>query len=345
MHAGTPHRRGSTFAGIIAVAVLTATAITGCSSSKAAPTITSNADGTPNLSGQTIRIAVGSAPDIADTKIQLMTQILQQWGAKTKIINQTGDPAGVRVVLAGDADLGAFSVSGAINSGLKAFGPAQPRLDYDFIGAPDLKSINDLPGKVYGTSNIHGLEALMFADLLQRNNIPADKVKVTVAGGASVRVSAMLTHHIDATFVHADNVAKLTKAGFNVLEQMSQSSSDIADSLLAASPHWYSSHPDVAAAVDQAWIKAAQIFNTDENQWVKAALAYAGGTEADAKSLYESLKSANTFPASKDAFSAEAAQKQEDLAKKVGAITTSPPLSQWFDITAWNKATAAMKLT
>jgi ABC-type nitrate/sulfonate/bicarbonate transport system substrate-binding protein len=174
---------------VIATVAIAAGLLAACSSSKtAAPAaLKSNADGTPNLTGQTIRIAVGAAPDIADTRVELISQILQSWGAKTKIINQTGDPAGVRVVLAGDADLGSFAVTGAINSGLKVFGPSEPRLDYHFIGAPSLKSINDLPGKIYGTSNVHGLEALMFADLLKKNNIDSSKVKVTVSGGASAR--------------------------------------------------------------------------------------------------------------------------------------------------------------
>ncbi|MGX7677492.1 ABC transporter substrate-binding protein [Jatrophihabitans sp. DSM 45814] len=349
MHGIKPHIRGAKRLGGAVVAAAAAVSLlaacSGSSTSAAPAAAKTNADGTPNLTGQSIRIAVGAAPEQQDSRIALMATILDGWGAKTKIINQTGDPAGVRVVLAGDADLGSFAVSGAINSGLKIFGPSQPRLDYHFIGAPSLKSINDLPGKIYGTSNIHGVEALMFADLLKKNNIQPSQVKVTVAGGASVRVGAMLTHHIDATFVHVGDVPKLTSAGFNDLAKMSDAAPELADSYLSASPKWYSSHPDLAVAVDEAWIKAAQIFNTDEAQWVKASVAYGGGTEKEAQDLYTQLKSANTFPAEKDVFSTASAQQQEDLAKEVGAITTAPPLSQWFDITSWDKATAALNLS
>ena len=150
-----------------------------------------------------------------------MAEVLQGWGANVQIINQTGDPAAIRVILAGDADIGSIAVSSAINSGLTIFGPSQPRLDYHFIGAPSVKSISQLPGHIYGTSNTHGVEALMFADLLDKNHIPASKVQVTLAGGASVRVSAMLTHHIDATFVHESDMGPLVKAGFTDLATMS----------------------------------------------------------------------------------------------------------------------------
>jgi hypothetical protein len=111
----------------------------------------------PNLTGQTIRITVGAAPDPGDTKVQLISDILQKWGATTPIINQTGEPAAIRVLLAGQADIGSIAVSTAINSGLMIFGPSQPRLEYHFIGAPAIKTIADLPGHTYGTSNVHGL--------------------------------------------------------------------------------------------------------------------------------------------------------------------------------------------
>ncbi len=298
----------------------------------------------PNLSGQTIRITVGAAPDPGDTKVQLVADILQKWGATTSIINQTGDPAAIRVLLAGQADIGSIAVLSAINSVLMIFGPSQPRLEYHFIGAASIKSMADLPGHTYGTSNVHGLEALMFADLLVKNNIDPSKVNVTIAGGASVRVAAMLAGHIDATFVHADAVAKLTAAGFNDLAKMSDVAPELADSFLGASSAWVQAHPDLAAAVDEAWILAAQTFNTDKATWVAAAVKYGGGTAADAGTLYDTLLAANTFPASKSAFSAASASAQEALAVKVGAITSNPDLTKWFTETAWDQAVTALNL-
>lgn len=304
-----------------------------------------SANGTPNLKGITIRIAVGSTPSLEDTKVELMAQVLQSWGATAKIINQTGDPAAIRVILAGDADVGSIAVSSAINSGLTIFGPSQPRLDYHFMGAPSLKSATALPGHVYGTSNTHGLEALMFADLMAKYRIPESKVRVTLAGGSSVRVSAMLTHHIDATFVHESDIGPLLKAGFTDLATMSSAAPDLADSFIGGSPAWVQSHPALAVAVDEAWIKAAQIFNDDKSQWVAAAVKYAGGSTADAASTYDALKTVNTFPVSASAFSESSAVAQEKLAKQVDAITSAPPASQWLDTKAWTTAVSDMHIS
>jgi ABC-type nitrate/sulfonate/bicarbonate transport system substrate-binding protein len=322
--------------------------LVGCSTTSASTTAgpTISKSGIPNLKGQTIRIAIGSAPDPADTKVYLMTQVLQSWGAKTEIINQTGDPEAVRVIIAGQADVGAIAVTSAIDSGLTIFGPAQPRLDYFFIGAPSLKSMSQLPGKIYGTSNVHGLEALMFAALLSKYNIDPSKVQVTLAGGSSVRVGAMLTGHIQATFVHAQDVPALTKAGFNSLAKMSEVEPQLADSFIGSTSAWYKANPILAQAVDEAWIKASETFNTDESKWVTAAIAYGGPatTTSDAQGLWQSLKTANTFPTAKSAFTSAGAEYQEKLAVSVQAITDSVPLTQWFSDTAWNKATAALNI-
>jgi len=299
----------------------------------------------PDLKGQTIRISEGSAPQVEDTRLYLMSQILQSWGAKSSLVNQTGDPAAVRVVLAGDAEVGSIAVTGVINSGLLTFGPSQPRLDYHFMGAPSLKSISDLPGHTYGTSNTHGVEALMFADLLAKNNIKQSDVKVSVAGGASVRVAAMLTHRLDATFVHIGDVPKLTAAGFNDLATMSTVAPELADSVLAADPNWVKAHPDLAVAVDEAWLKAAQVFKDDKAQWVAAAVKYAGGTEADATAVYDNFNQSNAFPAAKSAFTSAGAQAQESLAFQVGAITKQPAIDQWLTDQYWDQATKALGIS
>jgi ABC-type nitrate/sulfonate/bicarbonate transport system substrate-binding protein len=317
----------------------------GGSASGAGSTLPTSSNGTPNLKGVTIRIAVGSTPALEDTTVEVISQVLQSWGANTQIINQTGDPAAIRVILAGDADIGSIAVSSAINSGLTIFGPSEPRLDYHFIGAPSLKSVADLPGHTYGTSNTHGLEALMFADLLSRYHIPTSKVNVTLAGGASVRVSAMLTHHIDATFIPESDMAPLISAGFNDLASMSVVAPELADSFIGGSPSWVSAHPALAVAVDEAWIKAAQTFNTNKSAWVQAAVKYAGGTTAAASTTYDALKAANTFPVDASAFSESSAVAQEQLAKQVGAITTAPAASAWLDMTAWTTALADMHIT
>lgn len=306
----------------------------------------SGGGGTPNLKGQTIRVVEGSAPQTSDTTSYIMVQILKSWGANATVVNQADAPSAARALLAGDADVGAYDqVQSAVNSGTVLFGPSAPRLDYDFVGAPSLTSISQLPGHLYGTSNTHGVEAIMFADLLQKYNINPSKVRVVVAGGSSVRVAAMLAHRLDATFVHTEDTPQLIKAGFHILASMPSIASNLADSFLSSTPQWLKAHPSLAVAVDEAWIKAAQVFNNDESQWEQAAVAYAGAgtTQADAKTAYNDLKAINSYPVAKSDFTAASAQSQEQLSAKVGALNGAPPpLSKFFTSTYWDQATSAL---
>lgn len=298
----------------------------------------------PKLAGATIRIAVGATPTVSDTNLAVLSQILQSWGATSTIINQADDPAAVRAVLAGDAEVTSVAISTIINSGLVTFGPSQPRLDYHFIGAPSLKTVADLPGHIYGLSNLHGVEGLMFADLIAKNHIAQSSVTIVVAGGASQRVAAMLAHHIDAAFVHFDQLANLISGGFNDLAKMAEVAPELADSTMGASPAWMQGHPDLAVAVDEAWILAAQTFDTNKDPWVSAAVKYAAGTTADASATYDGLLANNTWPATKDAFTSASASTQETLASQVAAINTTPALSVWFTEAAWDQAVTALNL-
>jgi len=347
MHATIPRISGRK--GLIAAAAAVVTTLgllAGCSATGNAATSQSPSasDGHPNLAGQSIRLVVGATPDISDTKVALIADVLKSWGANATIVNQADDPSAVRAILSNSGDIGFIAASSAINSGLMVFGPSQPRLDYDFVGAPSISKMSQLPGKIYGTSNIHGVEALMFASLLKTEKIDPSKVTVTVAGGASVRVSAMLTGHIQATFVHAQDVPTLTDHGFHILANMAKEAPDLADSFMVSTSSYAKAHPELLKAIDMAWIEAARTFNDDEAAWVTAAVAYGGGTEADAQTTWKALKSVDTYPVGADTYSKAAAQKQEDLAAQVGAITSSPPINKWASQTAWNAAVKAEKL-
>lgn len=316
------------------------------SSSSGAATPSTGSSGAPNLAGQTIRVAIGSPPQTTDTTTYLMVQILKSWGANASIVNEPDGPTAATVILSGNADVGAYDLPvTAINSGTVIFGASAPVLDYDFVGAPGIKSMAELLGHVYGTSNTHGVEAEMLTFLLQKYNIKPSQIRVVLAGSASARVAAMLTHHIDATFVHSEDTPQLVKAGFHILAQMPVIAPELGDSYLSSTPQWLSAHPSLAVAVDKAWIKAAQMFHSDMSQWISAAVTYAGAgtTTADATTTYQNLKASNSFPVAKSDLTSASMQTQENLSAQVGGLNGAPPpLSKFFTIKYWDEATAAL---
>ncbi len=300
----------------------------------------------PNLSGESVTFADGSPPAVSDTQLYLMTEFLAKWGAKTNIVNETGDPAAVTVVLAGDANAAYISTGDVIDSHLVAFGPAQPRLDYQFVTAPSIAKMSELAGHTFGWSNPHGIEAEMFGALLDKYHIARSKVTTELAGSSSVREAALLTGRIQATFLSTSEweAVNAEHKGYHDLAVMGTVEPSMADSMMAASSSFLAKNPILAVAIDEAWLEAAHVFQTSPSQWVTAALKYTAGTatRADAVEQLKAFKVDGAFPYSASAFSASAAEANEKDAAAVGALTSKPALSVWFKGNFWNEAVAAV---
>lgn len=301
--------------------------------------------GTPNLKGATLTFSIGSDPTISDTTAYLVVKQLRAWGATVTLDNLTGDPEAVRTVLSGQADVGFVAVSSIVNAGLIAFGPSAPRVDYFMAGGKNLSNINQLPGHSFAVSNTHGLEALMLKALESKYNIDPTKVNVVISGGAGVRGAALLAGKIDATFVHFDGWITLKANGFNELSAVATDLPQLADSYMATSPAFLKAHPDLAIAIDEAWLKAAHVFETSQADWVAAAQEYTKNAQPDADAIaaWTTLQSAKVWPDDGSGFGSADLQYNQDTGTQTGAITTSGvSLANWSDTTAWKAAVKAV---
>ncbi len=311
------------------------------SSSTGKPTMSGtdgSGTGEPDLTGKTVRIVVGGLPIADQVNTFLMTKFLKSWGADSKLINQKGNPDAVRAIKAGAAEVATIDPAGAVSSDTVMFGPIEAGVDYFLMGVSSLSNVKDLPGHVYGTSNIHGIEALMFAEVLSRYGLSADDIKVRIAGSSGQRVAAMLSGSIDATFVHSDQVAKLKEEGFNVLVDMTALGSNVVHSVAVADRNWLDANPDLASAVDLAWIKAAAVFHNDQKEWLEAGKEYTGLSEKELVEAHSLLDAAKMFPLDKGAFSDTAMKDQVDTSIKVGLIEQAPSSDTWLDLRYWNTA-------
>ena len=66
-------------------------------------------------------------------------------------------------MLGGSADVATRSSTAPdINSGLVAFGPSQPHVDYFLVTASSIKTIDQLKGHGFAVSNTGGIEVAMY---------------------------------------------------------------------------------------------------------------------------------------------------------------------------------------
>lgn len=336
-------------AGLLAVLLLLGMVLASCGGGTAGKSPGAETSATPKLQGKTIRFANSAPPDVTDTVIYSTLQILKSWGADVALQNVQGDPTAVRAVLSGQADVASRpSVGALVNGGLVAFGVSHPRVDYFLVGAKNITSIDQLPGHKFAVSNTGGIEALMYHSVLAVHKIPESQVPMSTAGAgtASQRVQAMLAGRLDATFVHADGWIDLEAHGLHKLATVAKDVPKLAAGYFAAKPAWIKENPDLAGAIDRAWLMAAHQFQTDKKGWISMAQEYTKNQSPDAhvEEYYRIAKEANFWPDDGAGFSEEELQYNLDLAVQGKIITDNKPasLSDWANQTHWKQAMKAV---
>jgi ABC-type nitrate/sulfonate/bicarbonate transport system substrate-binding protein len=273
--------------------------------------------------------------------LYLTIQNLKAWGATVTLDNVQGDPNAVRAVLSGQADVAMRSSAAPnISSGLYAFGPSHPHVDYFMVAAKNITSIDQLPGHKFAVSNTGGIEATMYHAEMALHKIPEDKVPLTISGSAAARVDAMLAGRIDATFAHADGWLTLKEKGYNSIATVAKDLPDLAAGYFSGKLSWIQANPDLVVAIDMAWLKAAHVFQTDPKAYLTAAQEYTSRAHDDSyvDQYYKIAKAANIWPDDGTGFSDEVLNYNAKNAFNTKATDKDAALQDWTVTTGWKQA-------
>jgi ABC-type nitrate/sulfonate/bicarbonate transport system substrate-binding protein len=275
-----------------------------------------------------------------------VVQILKKWGANADLQLGSGNTPTMAVV-SGQEDAVAQGLSEMINAGLTIFGPNQPHVDYVMV-SKKLKSVDELPGHTFGLGGTkNGIDAVLLHAVLTLHKIPFDKVQEIEIGTVANAVNAMIGGKLDAAFIHADTVKTAqAQGGLNVLATAAKDVAWSADSFMAAKPEYLKANPDLAVAMDEAYLAAAKIFNDDPKQWAAYAQEYTQHANSDQAitEAHDLFKTTNLWPADATAYSQDALQKNWDASNQMKDIKErgQRPISQWSDLTAWQTAVKAV---
>ncbi|MGH7484197.1 MAG: ABC transporter substrate-binding protein [bacterium] len=299
----------------------------------------------PNLTGQTLNFVLGSAPTQYDTHYFIMQKVLRSWGAQVSLIHVNGSSATGHLLLAGQADISKDPLSAIITDQTVTFGPGQPSLEFVFIGGKNLSDVHDLPGHKVGLTSTHGLEFLLLSVEEKVYNIDPESVTKQIAGGGqSARATQLLAGQIDAMLAHYALWPILQPQGMHLLGELSKDAPTLADGFIHATGAWLTAHPDLAAAIDEAWLVASKEFQTDEAAWVADEQAFMGASKDSidsAQSAWQVAHDANLWPYDKTAFSADSIVT--NIQASAPALTTSPPPpAQISTTTYWDQAVKAI---
>jgi ABC-type nitrate/sulfonate/bicarbonate transport system substrate-binding protein len=299
------------------------------------------------LKGLTIHLgnAAGDAT-MGDTVVYIVSETLKQWGANVDFQLGNGNTTELAVV-GGQLNATAGPLPTMVNAGMTIFGDNQVHVDYLLV-SKSYSAVTDLKGKTVAVATTSSPDQFLLDGALQQAKLTRNDVKIALTGSNGNSVNQMLQGKVDFAFVHADALNQLNKTGkFNVVSNAAELEPWDADSYMGAMPAWLKSNPATAEAIDLAWLHAAKVFDTNKQDWTKAAQAYTKNTvtAADAADGYDALSKAQPWPDDGTGMDQPTLQKNYDVAKQAGQIKGQGdrPIAQWLDATPWTEAVKVYK--
>ena len=175
-----------------------------------------------------VRIAYAAFNEkIAALWIGVEQGLFRKHGVNVEVINIRSGPQTIAALSSGDVQI-AYTIPGSVLSAaaggmdLAFFAGVVNRADGDFVGAPALRSAEQLKGKRVGVQSIGGGVWSMTMLALEHLGLEPtrDKILLMILGDQSVLTQALATGGIDATYLSYTYSAWLKEKGYNVLVDM-----------------------------------------------------------------------------------------------------------------------------
>jgi len=196
-----------------------------------------------------------------------------------------GGPAAIAALVSGDVDFG--SIGGAqapMRSrarGLDVFiiGSLSSKVNYTIVGSKDIKGIEGLKGKIIGATGAGAFSDFAVRMFLKNNNIDPDKdVTLRAIGPTNLRAAALEKGLIAAAPFSSEETVALTKKGFPLINNLSESLS-IPQSILITRGEVLEKYPETTKRFLKALIMGIQFAKSNKKEAIKA--GYEGGLKGD----------------------------------------------------------------
>jgi NitT/TauT family transport system substrate-binding protein len=196
-----------------------------------------------------------------------------------------GGPAAIAAIVSGDVDFG--SIGGAQApiraraKGLDVFiiGSLSNKVNYTVIGAPGVRSIGDLKGKIIGVTGAGAFSDFAVRMFLKYNGLDPDKdVILRALGGTVVRVSALEKGLIAAAPFSAEEAVGLLKKGFPMIANLAESLA-IPQSILVARGEMLEKYPETTKRFLKAVIRGLRFVRSNKKETLQA--GYEAGLKGD----------------------------------------------------------------
>ena len=192
----------------------------------------------------------------------------------------SGGPVMMALLASGEADMvisGAVAILRGIASGAPAVvvGSQLGKPDYTLMGAKGMRSLEELKGKVVGSTGAGSFSEFAVVESLRRKGMIRNRdYTLLPVGGTSVRIAALQAKKIDAAPLSSGERVRIEEEGFPVLLQIGKVLPEFPFTVLAATKKFAGSSPDKVSAMLRALDRAIRLIREDKDRAVQIGKAY-----------------------------------------------------------------------
>lgn len=200
------------------------------------------------------------------------------------------------------------------------------------VSSAKISSIKQLTGKTVAISDSAGNSTLLFYDLLAKNGVPVESVRMRALGEQSVRFGALVSGAVDATLISYSLVVPAQAKGFRILAYTGDYVSSLSANLETTDDK-IRNLPDEVYKVVKATLKGQMFFHRNPNETIKFIMEVLRMSDAnDAREIWtertkQASEIAKTGRASEEAMTANIDRVREQMRMANAPSKTKGPVS------------------
>lgn len=213
-------------------------------------------------------------------------QLFQKHGLEISLVYISGGPRSVMALIGGSIQFLNHSAMPSLEAHMRGADTtliASPmnRLDHSLVVQPNIKSVEDLRGKIVGISTLGSLTDVILREGLRLNGLSDRDVTILPAGDLSARLSGLRTGRIHAAVVAGVQTLAATKLGFKQLIDFSKLPTEISSSSIMARRAYFAKNLDTTLRFLRAWIEGIYLFKSNPEFSLGVLKRYVGTQDSE----------------------------------------------------------------
>ena len=201
-------------------------------------------------------------------------KIFDKYGLDVEVIMITGAARSVAALLGNSTHFSTGSATGPLaaavrGSDVKVIAASYNKFPYAFVVRPEIRNPNDLRGKRVNILNYGGSNDLALQLALKEWGLKLSDIQVVIGGDAPTRLGALMAGRMDATILSPPHLTIAVKAGYRVLADMGDMSTNFTQSSLYVKGSSLKEQRDRVKRFLRAYVEAIYTIKTDRERTMK----------------------------------------------------------------------------